>query len=84
MFMIPREKDLIRVYIQQPDDSEVIDPSTGRVDKNRSSPEKILAQAQKMLRPYHMNVKDGNVDWWTIYVGEIITFIAAGLCPHSS
>lgn len=70
MFIIPRERDLIRLYIQQPDDSEVIDPTTGRVDKNRSSPEKILAQAQKMLHPYHLNIKDGHINWWTIYVGE--------------
>ncbi|KAI0364367.1 hypothetical protein BV20DRAFT_974565 [Pilatotrama ljubarskyi] len=68
MFLIPRERDLVRLYVQQPDNSEVIDPTTGRVDKNKWSPEKILGQAQKMLRPYYMGIKDGHVEWWTVYV----------------
>ena len=53
----------------EPDDSEVIDPNTGRADKNRSSPEKILEQARKLLHPYRMDIQDDHVDWWTIYVG---------------
>jgi len=39
--IIPREGDKVRFYIQL-SDSDVLDPVTGRVDKNRMSPEKLL------------------------------------------
>ncbi|KAI0333887.1 hypothetical protein GY45DRAFT_1243820 [Cubamyces sp. BRFM 1775] len=68
LFIIPRERDLVRVYVQQPADSEFIDPETGRADKTRASPEKILEQANKIMRPYRIDIKDGLVDWWTVYV----------------
>ena len=69
VFIIPRENDMIRVYIQQGPDSDVVDPATGRADKNRTSPEKLMAQGQKILQPYRMEIKDGKVVWWTVYVG---------------
>ncbi|PIL30436.1 hypothetical protein GSI_07623 [Ganoderma sinense ZZ0214-1] len=68
IMFIPREGDLLRLYIQQKADSDIIDPATGRADKDRTSPEKILAQTQKILKPYRMEIKDGEVDWWTVYV----------------
>ena len=70
VFTIPREDDQVRVYIQQDADADVFDPATGRVDKNRTNPEKILAQAHKILKPYQLDAKDGKVTWWTVYVGE--------------
>jgi phenol 2-monooxygenase len=39
--IIPREGDLIRLYIQL-SDKDVLDPSTGRVDRNKTSPEMLL------------------------------------------
>jgi phenol 2-monooxygenase (NADPH) len=39
--IIPREGDLIRLYIQL-SDKDVLDPSTGRVDRNKMSPEILL------------------------------------------
>jgi phenol 2-monooxygenase len=39
--IIPREGDLIRLYIQLLD-KDVLDPSTGRVDRNKTSPEMLL------------------------------------------
>ncbi|CDO68385.1 hypothetical protein BN946_scf184815.g32 [Trametes cinnabarina] len=68
LFTIPRERDLVRLYVPQANDSEVIDPATGRADKNRSSAEKVLAQARKLIYPYRMEVKDNQIDWWTIYI----------------
>ena len=67
---IPREEDLLRLYIQQGPDSDIVDPVTGRADKDRTSPAKILAQAQKILKPYRMEMKNGKVDWWTVYVSK--------------
>ena len=69
LFTIPREHDQIRMYIQQTLGSEAIDPETGRVDKNRTSPEKLLAEGQKIMKPYQIEPKDGEVAWWTIYIG---------------
>jgi phenol 2-monooxygenase len=45
--LIPREEDKIRLYIQL-SDSDVLDPITGRVDKNRMSPEKLLEVCTSM------------------------------------
>jgi hypothetical protein len=39
--IIPREGDIVRLYIQL-SDADVIDPVTKRVDKNRMNPEKLL------------------------------------------
>ena len=39
--VIPREGDKVRLYIQLTD-KQVVDPATGRVDKNRVSPEYLL------------------------------------------
>ncbi len=69
LFIIPRENDFIRVYIQQGPESDVVDPVTGRADKNRTSPDKLLEQGRKILKPYRMDTKDGKVSWWTVYVG---------------
>lgn len=40
--VIPREGDTVRLYIQL-SDRDVIDPSTGRVDKRRMNPQKLLS-----------------------------------------
>jgi phenol 2-monooxygenase len=39
--LIPREEDKIRLYTQL-SDSDIMDPTTGLVDKNRMSPKKLL------------------------------------------
>ena len=39
--VIPREGDKVRLYIQL-SDKQVVDPVTGRVDKNRVSPDHLL------------------------------------------
>jgi len=47
--IIPREGDKVRFYVQL-SDSDVLDPITGRVDKNRMSPEKLLEVCTSMAR----------------------------------
>jgi hypothetical protein len=39
--VIPREGDRVRLYIQL-SDKDVVDPATGRVDKNRMGPDQLL------------------------------------------
>ena len=77
--MIPREKDLTRLYIQQPE-TDLVDPATGRVDKDRTSPEKILDEARKILSPYKLEVKNGRVDWWTVYTGKYCIYLLPPMC----
>lgn len=39
--IIPREGDMIRLYVQLAD-KDALDPTTGRVDKNKMGPEKLI------------------------------------------
>ncbi|EGO22628.1 hypothetical protein SERLADRAFT_362787 [Serpula lacrymans var. lacrymans S7.9] len=64
--VVPREKDKIRIYMQL-SDKDVLDPSTGRVDKDRMGPEQLLQVAQKSLHPYKLAPVD-EIDWWTLYI----------------
>ncbi|KAI0738708.1 FAD binding domain-containing protein [Daedaleopsis nitida] len=64
---IPREGDLMRYYIQLPEDTDYVDKATGRVDKTRASPEKLIERAQKIFQPFSMK-QAGPVEWWTIYI----------------
>lgn len=65
--LIPRERDLFRLYIQL-EETDVVDPETARLDKTRMSPQKIMEKAQEIMRPYRIKAV-GDIDWWTIYVG---------------
>ncbi|KAG2051867.1 hypothetical protein BDR06DRAFT_990269 [Suillus hirtellus] len=88
LFVIPREKDLIRLYVQL-EEKDVIDPVTGRVDKDRMGPDQIFKTAQKALEPFKLN-REGEFLWWTIYsVGQRVAskfsinnrvFIAGDAC----
>lgn len=66
--IIPREGDKIRLYIQI-SDGDVLDPITGRVDKDRFGPEKILEEAKKSFHPFSIQ-PSGDVDWWTLYLSK--------------
>jgi len=64
--VIPREEDTVRLYIQL-SDADVVDPSTGRVDKSRMSPQKLFSACRKMFQPYEF-VDSEDFGWWTIYI----------------
>ncbi|KAI0730595.1 FAD binding domain-containing protein [Earliella scabrosa] len=64
--IIPREGDLIRLYIQL-SDKDVLDPTTRRVDKSKMGPEKLLEVAKKSFHPFEISAK-GDFDWWTLYI----------------
>ncbi|RDX51328.1 hypothetical protein OH76DRAFT_1555070 [Lentinus brumalis] len=94
LFVIPRENDLIRLYIQQSSTQDIIDPQTGRIDKDRTSPGKLIEQGKKIFQPYTIQPKDGNINWWTVYaVGQRVAkqysindraFIAGDACHTHS
>ncbi|KAJ8591823.1 FAD-linked reductase [Rhizopogon salebrosus TDB-379] len=68
--LIPREEDKIRLYMQL-SDSDILDPTTGLVDKTRMSPKKLLEIARKMLHPYKID-EPKMYDWWTTYISGYI------------
>ncbi|KAF9454386.1 hypothetical protein P691DRAFT_770590 [Macrolepiota fuliginosa MF-IS2] len=64
--VIPREGDKVRLYIQMTD-RDAVDASTGRVDKSRVGPDKLLEVARKSFAPYTIETPE-SFDWWTIYI----------------
>ncbi|KAG1735887.1 FAD binding domain-containing protein [Suillus paluster] len=64
--LVPREKERIRIYMQLAD-KDLINPATGRVDKERMGPEQLLEVARKSLHPYKLNPTNG-ISWWTLYI----------------
>ncbi|KAI0364365.1 hypothetical protein BV20DRAFT_956369 [Pilatotrama ljubarskyi] len=64
--VVPREGDLVRLYVQL-SDRDVVDPATGRVDKSKMGPEKLLQVAQKSFEPFEIK-NTGDFGWWTIYI----------------
>ncbi|KAI0339685.1 hypothetical protein BDW22DRAFT_1361261 [Trametopsis cervina] len=65
VMIIPREGDLIRLYVQL-QEADVIDPNTGRVDKDKMGPEELLQVAKKSFYPY--TIDTDAFEWWTIYI----------------
>ena len=63
--IIPREGDVVRLYIQLTD-TGVVDAS-GRVDKSKMGPQRLLEVANKSFHPYKVAAKD-DIEWWTIYI----------------
>ncbi|KAG1848326.1 FAD binding domain-containing protein [Suillus subalutaceus] len=92
VFVIPREQDRTRIYVQL-EDKDFINPVTGRPDKEKVGPEQILETAQKSLEPYKL-IRKSEFVWWTIYsVGQRVAsqfsiknrvFIAGDACHTHS
>ncbi|KXN90667.1 Phenol 2-monooxygenase [Leucoagaricus sp. SymC.cos] len=65
--IIPREGDGVRLYIQLSERDGAVDLATGRVDKSRVGPRKILEVARKTLAPFTIETPE-SFEWWTIYI----------------
>ena len=65
--IIPREGDKVRLYLQLMD-ADVVNPETGRVDRNKMGPEKLMKVASKTFHPYSIRAEE--YDWWTIYISK--------------
>ncbi|KAG9313142.1 putative monooxygenase [Chiua virens] len=63
--VIPREGDTVRIYIQL-SNADVLDPLTGRADKSRVNPEKLVSVAKKIFHPFELEPKF--IEWWTVYI----------------
>ncbi|KAF8332449.1 FAD binding domain-containing protein [Amanita rubescens] len=89
---VPREDDILRLYVQL-GSKDVINDTTGRVDKNKLGPDNILEVASESLKPYTIK-KPKKYEWWTLYqVGQRVAsqysmnervFIAGDACHTHS
>ncbi len=61
VMVIPREKKLVRLYIQLTEVSK----NGGQVDRSTITPSIILQAAQKIMSPYKLTYT--YCDWWTAY-----------------
>ncbi|KZT25320.1 hypothetical protein NEOLEDRAFT_1169502 [Neolentinus lepideus HHB14362 ss-1] len=75
--IIPREGDVVRLYIQLTDQD--VRNVTGRVDMGKFNAEKLLEVAKKSFYPYRIKAH-GDVQWWTIYI--IGQRVAAKFASH--
>ena len=57
---VPRERRLVRFYIQMDDMSK-----TGTPDRSRINPESMLKAAQDIMAPYTLQFK--YCEWWSVY-----------------
>ncbi|KAJ6466923.1 FAD binding domain-containing protein [Mycena sanguinolenta] len=64
--IIPREGDMIRLYIQL-EGKDAVDATSGRIDKKRMGPHQLLEVARKSLYPYVFETPN-EFHWWTIYI----------------
>ncbi|POS71650.1 phenol hydroxylase [Diaporthe helianthi] len=62
LMVIPREKKLVRLYIQL---KEVTPDATGRADRSKITPDLIFSAAKRILQPYKLEYE--YCDWWTAY-----------------
>ncbi|KAI6094993.1 FAD binding domain-containing protein [Pisolithus sp. B1] len=92
LMIIPREGEKVRLYVQLSEE-DIVDPTTGRVSKSKSSPETILEVARKTLHPFYISPLS-DIEWWTIYmIGQRVAsrfsvedriFIAGDACHTHS
>ena len=57
---VPRERRLVRFYIQMDDMSK-----SGIIDRSRINPESMLKAAQDIMAPYTLRFK--YCEWWSVY-----------------
>jgi len=62
--IIPREGDLVRLYVQI---AEIELGGTGRMDRSKMTPEKIMEVARRSFKPFRLDFPK-SLDWWTIYI----------------
>ncbi|KAK6460215.1 FAD binding domain-containing protein [Scheffersomyces coipomensis] len=65
IMIIPREHNMIRLYIQLQKAPRANDSNSGRIDRSKITPELILENANKILYPYTIEMVD--IKWYTAY-----------------
>ncbi|KAI0341977.1 hypothetical protein BDW22DRAFT_1345745 [Trametopsis cervina] len=65
--IVPREDDMVRLYIPLDETERYLDPVTKRVRISEVNPDDLLEIAKRAFQPYYMNAKQG-YHWFTVYV----------------
>ncbi|KAK7434242.1 hypothetical protein VKT23_020292 [Stygiomarasmius scandens] len=65
--IVPREDDMVRLYIPLDETAQYRDPETKKVNVDAVNPDDLLDIARRAFEPYYMNAKQG-YHWWTVYV----------------
>ncbi|KAI0804706.1 FAD binding domain-containing protein [Irpex lacteus] len=65
--IVPREDDMVRLYIPLDETERYVDPVTKRVNIAAVNPDDLLEIAKRAFQPYYMNAKQG-YHWFTVYV----------------
>jgi len=66
--IIPREGDVVRLYLQLSDeDAKEVINAKGRIDRTKWGPERLLEIAKRSLQPYTISFPD-KIEWWTLYI----------------
>ncbi|KAA1476570.1 hypothetical protein DENSPDRAFT_785394 [Dentipellis sp. KUC8613] len=68
VMIIPREGDKIRLYLQLTDADNIKDPVTGRINRSKYGPDKLMEVAAKSFYPYTLSTTPDKIDWWALYI----------------
>ena len=60
--VIPRERELVRLYIQL---AHLSPGKRNRFDRSKGNPETIFETARQILHPYEISYE--YCEWWTVY-----------------
>ncbi|BFZ65156.1 hypothetical protein YB2330_006319 [Saitoella coloradoensis] len=72
VMVIPRERGVVRLYIQLAELDVEVDGQKKRVDRSKITADMILKAAQKIVRPYTLEMED--IEWFTAYqIGQRVT-----------
>ncbi|KAF5334575.1 hypothetical protein D9758_018362 [Tetrapyrgos nigripes] len=65
--IVPREDDMVRLYIPLDEHSQYVNTETKKVNIDSVNPDDLLKIAKRAFEPYYMNANEG-YHWWTVYV----------------
>lgn len=69
--IIPREGDVVRLYIQLSDEDALeVRNAKGRIDKTKWTPQRLMAIAKRSFQPFSIDFPD-EVEWWTLYISML-------------
>lgn len=71
VLIIPREGDLIRLYVQIEENEDLLDEDGRMRDRSLVTPERLLDLAKKSLSPYKIDMV-GEPVWHAAYISKYL------------
>ncbi|EIM82041.1 uncharacterized protein STEHIDRAFT_103548 [Stereum hirsutum FP-91666 SS1] len=66
ILMIPREQDMVRLYVELGLEDGLLDTASGRIAVGKIGPERILEITKPAFEPFVL--EPASIDWWTVYI----------------